>query len=214
MRLVLFSVHNLHTYKDISVWEAKTKVVDSNVHKINLFEDESPLSYEEVIEYWGEDLEFRNFYFSILHNIPFDAFFWENPPVTRSNIKQAYEFVLVNTPQLAKVRADPNPFQDRFKSNRLGQSVVAFENLGGDAELIVPCPVASQNIYAHFASFIRGAPEKQKHDLIISVANSLNRKINDEPTWVSTSGLGVYWLHIRLDTRPKYYSYQPYRQYV
>ena len=30
--------------------------------------------------------------------------------------------------------------------------------------------------------------------------------------WLSTAGLGVYWLHLRLDTRPKYYSFQPYRK--
>ena len=25
--------------------------------------------------------------------------------------------------------------------------------------------------------------------------------------WMSTSGLGVYWLHVRLDSRPKYYQF-------
>jgi hypothetical protein len=29
--------------------------------------------------------------------------------------------------------------------------------------------------------------------------------------WVSTSGLGVYWLYIRLDSFPKYYNFQPYK---
>ena len=33
----------------------------------------------------------------------------------------------------------------------------------------------------------------------------------NKPLWVSTSGLGVYWLHIRLDSFPKYYTYTPYR---
>jgi len=31
------------------------------------------------------------------------------------------------------------------------------------------------------------------------------------PTWLSTAGGGVAWLHVRLDTRPKYYRYNPYR---
>jgi hypothetical protein len=196
------------------IWEAKTEVIDNNVHKITLFAGESQLSYEGVIRYWLTDSEFREFYFSVLHASPFDSYFWENPPVTKSNVKQAYEFVLVNSPQLAKVSADPSPFQEKFDPNLTGQSVVAFENLGKDAELIVPCPLAEQSIYAHFASFVRGAPEEQKHDLLIVLANALNSRINNDPTWVSTSGLGVYWLHIRLDTRPKYYSYQPYRQYL
>ena len=33
----------------------------------------------------------------------------------------------------------------------------------------------------------------------------------EETTWLSTSGLGVYWLHVRLDSYPKYYTYRPYK---
>jgi len=29
--------------------------------------------------------------------------------------------------------------------------------------------------------------------------------------WLSTSGLGIAWLHVRLDERPKYYTHAPYR---
>jgi hypothetical protein len=29
--------------------------------------------------------------------------------------------------------------------------------------------------------------------------------------WVSTSGLGVPWVHVRLDERPKYFQFGPYR---
>jgi hypothetical protein len=31
-----------------------------------------------------------------------------------------------------------------------------------------------------------------------------------QPIWLSTAGMGVAWLHIRLDERPKYYSHKPY----
>ena len=196
------------------MWNAKSVVLDHNIHKSSLFAGESLLRYEDVIHYWLESSEFREFYFSILSASPFDAYFWEHPPMTTSNIGQAYEFVLVHSPQLSKVSADPSPFQDKFKSLSEDKTVIAFENLGRDAELVVPYPVAPQHIYAHFASFIREARENQKHDLFITMANSLKNRINNNPTWLSTSGLGVYWLHIRLDTRPKYYSYQPYRQYL
>jgi hypothetical protein len=32
------------------------------------------------------------------------------------------------------------------------------------------------------------------------------------PLWVSTSGLAVPWLHLRLDARPKYYGFEPYKR--
>ena len=34
---------------------------------------------------------------------------------------------------------------------------------------------------------------------------------NNEPIWFSTSGSGVAWLHFRLDSRPKYYTYKPFK---
>jgi hypothetical protein len=196
------------------MWKAQINTISKEVQKVSLFEDDKQLSYDHVIRYWFDSSEFRNFYFSILEDAVFDAFFWEHPPITRSNIQQRYEFVLVDSPQLARVNADPAPFRENFASLPPGKEVITFENLGRDAELIVPCPVAEQNVYAHLTSFVREAPESQKHDLFVTLAGSLRKRINDRPTWVSTSGLGVYWLHIRLDSRPKYYSYQGYRQYV
>lgn len=197
------------------MWEVQSNALNKNVHKYSLFENESHLTYEDVIRAWRENSKFREFYFSILEKSLFDSYFWENPPVTTSTIRQAYEFVLVNSPQLSRVSADPGPFQNKFKfSPEEGQTVIAFENLGRDAELIVPFPIAPQRLYAHFASFIREAPENQKHDLFMTMAKSLKDRLNNNPTWVSTSGLGVYWLHIRLDSRPKYYSYQPYSHYL
>ena len=191
------------------MWSFQKTDLSNFLQKIVLYKNDFPLSYRDVITSWLEQPKFRTFYCSILQSSPFDAFFWEHPPVTTVTINQDYEFVLVDSPQLAQVSADPNPFRDKFDSN---SSVVAFENLGRDAELIVPCPVTSQHSYAHFASFIRNAPENQKHDLFIKLASSLTDRIREEPTWVSTSGLGVYWLHLRLDTKPKYYSYQPYKR--
>jgi len=35
--------------------------------------------------------------------------------------------------------------------------------------------------------------------------------VDDAPVWLSTSGMGIAWLHLRLDSRPKYYTYRPYR---
>lgn len=196
------------------MWEAQRNTDDKDIHKIRLFENNDQLRYEEIILYWYENPEFRNFYISVLKESPFDAFFWENPPVTKSNIQQPYEFVLVNSLQLSRVSADPAPFLEKFVFQPSGKEVIAFENLGGDAELIVPYPVAAQNLYAHLASFLREAPESQKHNLFITLADSLRSRINNRPTWVSTSGLGVYWLHIRLDSSPKYYSYRGYRHYA
>jgi hypothetical protein len=45
-----------------------------------------------------------------------------------------------------------------------------------------------------------------------ATAETLLDRISDTPTWLSTAGLGVIWLHLRLDSRPKYYSHRPYAE--
>jgi hypothetical protein len=86
-------------------------------------------------------------------------------------------------------------------------------NLGGDAILIVPCPVAEPSAYGHLAAFVRLAPERQRQALWQSVGEAMARRVGARPVWLSTAGAGVSWLHVRLDDRPKYYGYGPYRQH-
>ena len=40
---------------------------------------------------------------------------------------------------------------------------------------------------------------------------AIRENLGPIPRWLSTAGLGVPWLHLRLDTRPKYYQYGPYK---
>jgi hypothetical protein len=42
----------------------------------------------------------------------------------------------------------------------------------------------------------------------------MQRRLNNKPVWLSTAGAGVAWLHIRLDDRPKYYGYTPFRAFT
>ena len=94
--------------------------------------------------------------------------------------------------------------------------MVSFSNLGKDAILIVPCQLARQspNSYTHLANFIRLGNESQIKALWQEVARQMQKRLKDKQgkkIWISTCGLGVFWLHVRLDTSPKYYSYNPYR---
>jgi hypothetical protein len=58
---------------------------------------------------------------------------------------------------------------------------------------------------------MRTAPGAQKHALWRAVGEAMQRRISQKPVWLSTAGMGVAWLHVRLDDRPKYYGYMPYR---
>jgi hypothetical protein len=88
---------------------------------------------------------------------------------------------------------------------------LSFQNLGGDATLIVPGPLAGATAYCHLAAFVRQAPTAQQHALWQLTAQVVKQQVGRTPLWLSTAGAGVPWLHIRVDASPKYYSFAAYR---
>ena len=193
------------------IWGSETEVLDGGrVRKVTLFGEGAVLSYAEVVENWRRDAAFKTFFSNLLAAAPYPAFFWETPPVTRSSLGRAFECVLVDSPALARMTAAPNAFSQPFAAAPEDE-VAAFENLGGDAWLVAPRPLPEAADYPHLAAFLRAAPVRQQAALWRRTAEGLVRRLSERPLWVSTSGLGVAWLHVRLDSRAKYYVYQPYR---
>ncbi|QEH35326.1 hypothetical protein OJF2_38770 [Aquisphaera giovannonii] len=169
-----------------------------------------PASFADVLGGWREDAAFRAWFNGVLAGLPFAAFRWETPAVTAATSSRAFEFVALDDPGLAR-RPAPDAFGDRFRAAG-GEEVLAFPNLGRDAILVVPAPVAAPSAYGHLAAFVREAPERQRDELWRSVGEALAGRLGERPVWLSTAGAGVAWLHVRLDDRPKYYGYGPYRQ--
>jgi hypothetical protein len=179
--------------------------------KIRFSGDEKCLRFADIIANWRNDSDFRNFFNEVLTNVPFEAFRWETPPITTANIKVDFECVLLDCPGLVST-PDPSSFAAHFASDKVRDNVVSFANLGGDANLIVPLPLKIDASYGHLASFARTAPESQTQSLWRTVGEELQKHVREQPVWLSTAGMGVAWLHVRLDDRPKYYGYSPYRE--
>ncbi|HBB32509.1 MAG TPA: hypothetical protein DDZ80_07415 [Cyanobacteria bacterium UBA8803] len=194
------------------MWKSSVESLNANgIQKVSILSNASLILYSEVIQLWQHNEAFRAFFISLLADAPFSAFFWETPSLKNATVNQVFEFVLIDSPQLVDVQADSSDFAHHFAAAGENELIVTFPNLGKDALLVVPCPQASASTYGHIAAFIREAPEHQKHALWQSVGSAVEQRLNEHPLWLSTSGLGVSWLHVRLDSRPKYYSYQPYR---
>ena len=172
-------------------------------------ENGEPLAYGDVIGLWQASSAFRALFIETLSASTFDAFRWETPGVSRSDLTRAFECVLVDDPGLERP-ADRTAFHEHFLSD--GDGVVTFENLGGDALMVVPSPRAADTAYAHLAAFIRQGPEEQIHALWKTVGRAVDGRVSDRTLWLSTAGGGVPWLHVRLDSRPKYYTYAPYKR--
>jgi hypothetical protein len=169
------------------------------------------LTRGEVFSLWKSDAAFSTFFSETLAASPFEAFFWETPPLTPQMIEEPFECMVLRGASLARQTADPAPFAEHIASLRGALEVVAFSNLGGDADLIVPCDSGAGVDYAHLAGFLRTGPAAQKHALWRTLAEVVEPWLaRGERFWVSTAGMGVSWVHVRIDSRPKYYRHTPY----
>ena len=169
----------------------------------------------------------------IIASSPFDSILFETPGCTwNKSAMKPFEFALVNEPSL-KTFAEANPdqyaFDEYFSSEWCGSSeengglaptICSFPNLGRDATLISPIPQRGINAvaYSHLSSFVRNAPTEQIAEFwkvsakaYIDELKHKHERINEHVgTWFSTNGMGVAWLHLRLDRYPKYFSYDPF----
>lgn len=160
---------------------------------------------------------------------------------TVSNTK--FEFVLVEDTYLANFASTPDPiaFAEYLSSSTCDSddgnnndnkqynppAGCVFTNLGGDATLVAPkdwsSSSSSSSSYGHLANFVRGASDEQIVRLWRKVAETLKEKLlllttttplsTKQPIWFSTAGTGIAWLHFRIDSRPKYYLYQPFKEF-
>ncbi|NJL86394.1 MAG: hypothetical protein HC886_11095 [Leptolyngbyaceae cyanobacterium SM1_1_3] len=179
-------------------------------------ESGTALGWSDVLSGWQQNPEFRQLFTQSLADLPYAAFFWETPPLSGETLLLPFECCVIDSPRLAEVTAAPEAFADYIGRDRGEQvnQIEAFPSLKGDTLLVVPGWGSAGQQYAHLAAFVRSAPASQAHALWKTVGRRATALLNEQgrqPLWISTSGLGVYWLHVRLDTFPKYYRHLPYQ---
>lgn len=194
------------------MWETRTREIAGG-ERYQILKGGAPLSFRELFALFERDADFARWYGETLAACALRAFYWEHPPLTAARLDGAAEFVLLDAPALARLRPEAEAFASHFAA-RPDEEVLTFPNLGGDALLVVPRPVAPAEVYPHLASFLRGAPESQVASLWRATAAVVRDNLSAAPRWLSTAGLGVAWVHLRLDTRPKYYRHGPYTSAV
>lgn len=196
---------------DLKIEKRLETLERGDVIRHRFFEDGERMSFDQAIGLMDESAEFRSYLSTLLAEIPFKAFCWECKPVKVDTIDSGFEFVVINDRRLTDT-ANSKAFSEHLDTQDL---VTSFENLGGDAVLVVPEP--HENVpggYAHFAQFIRNAPEAQKHALWELLAAEIEANLTTELLWINTAGHGVPWLHVRLDDRPKYYQFTEYKEWL
>ena len=190
------------------MFKSVKEIISLTVSKYKILENGQAISYQSWISHLKNANPLVDFFIDILKDNEHTGFFWEVKPVTKTKIKDDFEFVLVKSNSLPNVKADEYTFQKYFTERK---KVVTFPNLGGDAQLVVPTLLNDPNHYAHLATFVRNAPIDQVREFWQTTAAVYEKAIGEKTVWLSTAGLGVYWLHVRIDSRPKYYRFGAYK---
>jgi hypothetical protein len=167
-----------------------------------------PTTRRELVRALCDDAALRSALTESLRRAPFAAFAWELPPFAPDSLGRPAEFVMIEHLALARAVPDHSPFDEALGATT---PVATFPNLGGDAVLVVPHPAAAPDS-THLAEFVRSASPSVADAFWTAVGRAIAGRLASSsiPLWVSTAGLGVSWLHVRLDERPKYYRHRHY----
>lgn len=193
------------------MWNAHLVATSSShVQRLEFESDGVRLTTTGFYEQLAGSDEFRSQFTFLLAEVPFRAIRWETPPLARATASNDFECVIIDGPRLDR-SASQRAFAEYFAS-AWDDDIAVFKNLSGDATLVVPCPAVPDTAYCHLSAFVREAPPIQQHAMWRRLADVVLERISDVPMWINTAGAGVPWLHLRLDSRPKYYHHAPYKQ--
>lgn len=165
-----------------------------------------PLSRRDFLCGLRDDEALRQQFSRLLREEPHPAAFWECPGMSPEALEAPMAWVCLPAPGLDGP-PDPSPFADPLREKAGG--IVTFANLRGDATLVVPRPRPGLPA-THLLAFLRGARPDECSALWAAVGAAA--MATPRPFYLSTAGMGVAWLHVRLDARPKYYRHAPYRR--
>merc|ERR1711990_1199458 len=198
----------------------EAKDLSNSQIKYIIYQGDKQLSYYKFLTGLENEKQLRDYFRSILNDVPFDTFKWETPSINANTITRPFEFIIVNSPHLKNIRPDTGSFREHFRRNA-GKLLSIFKNLGGDSILIAPNPpfksddfdFNSNRLYrcSSIGPFIKLSStdeENEQVDLMLSTIGKqgLEAGGKNHKTYISTEGSGVSWLHVRFDPRPKYYS--------
>jgi hypothetical protein len=131
-------------------------------------------------------------------------FFYETSPITK-DMKEKYQALFIECDSLEQIDEDYSSFNQHIEKAE-DQNVTSFYNLSKSAYLIIPIPRKNKQ-FTTIKDFIDNASERQQKNFWKEVAKSIVMMLEKhDKVWVSTHGLGVPYLHIRIDTNPKYYQ--------
>jgi hypothetical protein len=205
-------------YKKRNIEVSITKRSSNKLNYKFYWGDGSNVTFKGVINLWIHSKKFRKEFSKLLADVPFKAYLWKC--VSLDSLSKHFEFNVSNSKKLARVSTKAGPYRKYFKVHgaKTG-SVISFMNNNNDTYLIVPYGQRDSKKYRDLASFMRKGSGEQIDKLwkifggeVLRIYNARypvfpSKSTENKPLWINTHGLGIYWLHLRIDIKPKYYVY-------
>ncbi len=192
-------------------WRADVSSLPGASVRIRISEGDRPVAVRSFLNALQTEARVGSWFGACLAALPWRAFYWECPALTVATLGDPFECVTLEAPSLIGLAAEPDAFRAHLNAAPPGSLVAVFPNLSGDAVLVAPTEGDDGRGYPHLGSFLRAAPQARIAAFFSALASQGLRSCREGPAWVSTAGDGVAWLHGRVDRRPKYYRYAPYR---
>lgn len=172
------------------------------------------LLFSDVIQLMiKQPLLWHNLLKNVIINTENAGNFMEWPKLTHLSLKNPFHAVFLPSNELAFTIPNPKAFN---MDNQ--EKVIVIKNLSRDTMLVIPDLNSSKN-FAHLTTFMIEVDEREDKELIEQYWKAVGETIKTEiekngknGTWVSTSGLGIPWLHMRISQSPKYYHYKEYME--
>jgi len=185
---------------------------DKHACIFKITEGTAPVTWRRFIELTSsKDQKFTIAIQAAIKSTGFKYIFLNCPPLSKTTLDKEFEMAVLEASwELENIETDMDKFRDKFKGKKW---VASFYNLGLDAVLVSPFAREDQDkkIYSSLGPFIWHAPDEQQVAVWHNVGMGLGVFVKRRTVWLNTEGRGVHYLHLRLDSRPKYYRYNPFK---
>lgn len=131
-------------------------------------------------------------------------FFYETS-ICNKNLTNNYNEEFIESNELENIKTQNYDNFIYYINNSKNIYVCSFYNISGDTKLIIPMPRKNKQ-YITIKDFIDNSSFTQQQEFWKFVYNEVKEYLkNNENVYISTHGLGVYYFHLRLCNKPKYY---------
>lgn len=161
------------------------------------------LTWEETFKRWN---------MGDIPKLPYEIkkpFIWKTSAITKDK-KSFFRQEFMEDKRLKGVKQNYKSFSSKplelGSKKHMNKESISTINLSKDAVMVIPT-IRKGKDFTNLYFFMKNADEKQQKSLwkhVVKESNKLLKKF--DRLWINSPNLAVHYLHIRIDTKPKYYE--------